>query len=113
MPSIVKEKGNMRSCKSQYLQVKKIHRELTETITEMKSIDPTSTAAIDQLEIAQVAVAKARTLFAASSQEELASNKKGKCDKQPTMLERAELFQQWQAKRSGEANYLSPDEIPA
>ena len=26
MPSVVKEKGNMRSCKSQYLQVKKIHR---------------------------------------------------------------------------------------
>ena len=113
MPSIVKEKRNMRPGRSQYLQVKQIHQGLTETITVMKPIDPTSTSAIDQLKIAQIAVAKARILLAASSQEQLASDKTGKCSQQPTMLERAELFHQWRAKRSGKDNFVKPHELPA
>ena len=113
MPSVVEEKGNIRPCNSQYLQVKQIHRGLTETISEMKSIDSTSTLVIDQLKVAQAAVEKACTLLTDSSQRQLAPDKRSKHGQQPTMLEPAELFQQWQAKRGGEANHRGPDEVPA
>ena len=113
MPSIVKEKRNVRPGSSQYVQVKQIHQRLTETLAVMKPTDPSSTLAIDQLKIAQIAVAKAHLLLTAASQEQPASDKTDRCGQQPTMIERAELFHQWRAKRGEVDDLVQPHELPA
>ena len=105
MPSTVKRKMSVRPGSSHYGQVEQIHQRLTETIAVMQPIDSPSTLAIDQLKIAQIAVAKAHIILTAASQEQPSSNKTDKRGQQPTMIERAELFHQWRVKR-GEVNDL-------
>ena len=71
----------------------------------MQPIDSPSTLAIDQLKVAQIAVAKALVILTDASQEPPSPNKTDKRGQQPTMIERAELFHQWRVKR-GEVNDL-------
>ena len=113
IPSLIKGKRNLRSGSSQDVHVKQIHQRLTETLAVMKPTDPSSTLAIDQLKIAQMAVAKAYILLTAASQEQPVSDKTDRCGQQPTMIERAELFHQWRAKRGEVDDSEQPRELLA
>ena len=63
IPSIIKRKVKGRPGSSQYVQVKQIHQMLTESIAEMQPVDQLSSLAIEQLKIAQIAVATAHTYW--------------------------------------------------
>ena len=111
IPSIVKRKRDLQSGSSQDVHVKQIHPRLTETLSVMKPTDPSSTSAIDQLKIAQMAVAKAYIFLTAASQEQPVLDKTDRSGQQLTMIERAELFHQWRVKR-GEVYELQQPREP-
>ena len=110
IPSIIKRKVKGRPGSSQYVQVKPIHQRLTETIAAMQPIDKSSILAIDQLKIAQIAVATAHTLLTAACQEQPSSDKTDTCGQQPTMIGRAEIFHQWRAKLGEVPDLVQPHE---
>jgi hypothetical protein len=110
IPSIIKRKVKGRPGSSQYVQVKQIHQRLTETIAAMQPIDKSSILAIDQLKIAQIAVATAHTLLTAACQEQPSSDKTDTCGQQPTMIGRAEIFHQWRAKLGEVPDLVQPHE---
>jgi len=83
---------------------------LTESIAEMQPVDQLSSLAIEQLKIAQIAVATAHTLLAADSQEYLSSDKTGTRGQQLTMIGRAGIFHQWRAKLAEVTDLVQPRE---
>ena len=110
IPCIMKKKVKGRPDSSQYLQVKQIHQMLTESIAEMQPVDQLSSLAIEQLKIAQIAVATAHTLLAADSPEYLSSDKTGTRGQQLTMIGRAGIFHQWRAKLAEVTALVQPRE---
>jgi hypothetical protein len=106
----VEKKRKLLSCSERVTKIKQIQQALAEVITETDPKDGKTSEFFGHLMTAQVAIKTASSLLAGNSRMQSARTDQSGLGCQVTMVERATIFHQWQAKRTAQAYQINDKE---